>query len=421
MPENTLQNLHLALIGADMNCYSLARTFHEAYGIKTQAFGRYAMGETKYSRIVDFTAVLDIDTDPVLLSTMQAYADARRGCPKLILGCTDDYAAMAIRNREALTKMGFIVPYITAQLMDKLVSKDSFYEYCDQYQIPYPATVVVTPAQAQHEGELLHVFATLPFGYPLIIKPASSIDYWKSPFPGMEKVYFSRNAEESVRITKSIYASGYPGTLIVQDLIPGGDCEMRVLTAYCDKNSKVKMVCLGNVMLEEHTPRAIGNHAAILTEYNEDLMQKLAHFLEDIGYTGFANFDIKFDSRDGQYKVFEINLRQGRSNYYVTGAGQNLAKLLVEDRVLGQDLGQPILFSGEAYWHSVPNDIVWEYTASPALVAKAKKLVAKGKETTALDYPYDTRLNPLRWLYIKEHYRRYRAKYETYCPKPDRP
>ena len=59
------------------------------------------------------------------------------------------------------------------------------------------------------------------------------------------------------------------------------------------------MMCLGHVGLEEHTPRALGNHAAIITEYNAPLMEKLKAFLEAIEYTGFANFDIKYDTRDG--------------------------------------------------------------------------------------------------------------------------
>ena len=44
MPEQ--KPLIPVLIGADMNCYSMARTFHEAYGVTSCAFGRWAMGET---------------------------------------------------------------------------------------------------------------------------------------------------------------------------------------------------------------------------------------------------------------------------------------------------------------------------------------------------------------------------------------
>ena len=56
------------LIGADMNCYTLARAFHEAYGVRSYAFGRWAMGDTMYSRLVRFTAVPDTVTISIPLS-----------------------------------------------------------------------------------------------------------------------------------------------------------------------------------------------------------------------------------------------------------------------------------------------------------------------------------------------------------------
>ena len=93
--------------------------------------------------------------------------------------------------------------------------------------------------------------------------------------------------------------------MIIQEFIPGDDSYMRVLNAYVGKDGKVKLMCLGNPILEEHSPEGIGSYATILTTYDKELMDQVRFFLEDIGYTGFANFDMKYDIRDKQYKLLK--------------------------------------------------------------------------------------------------------------------
>ena len=103
-------------------------------------------------------------------------------------------------------------------------------------------------------------------------------------------------------VLDKVYASGYPDTMIIQDFIPGDDSYMRVLTNYSDRNGKVKLMCMGHVLLEEPPPHGIGNHAVILNEPCGPIAEKIKAFLEDIGYVGFSNFDIKYDSRDGSFR-----------------------------------------------------------------------------------------------------------------------
>ncbi len=400
------------LIGADMNCYNMARAFHEAYGIVSYAFGRWQMGETMYSRIVNFTAVPEIDSEEVLLKTVSDFANKNSNYKCIVLGCTDDYASLLMDVKDKLPQ-NCIAPYIDAKLREKLVNKADFYRYCDEFDILYPKTFVAASALKKHEitAEIIG------FEYPIIIKPSSSIRYWKFPFDGMKKVYFANSEEEAQGILSEIYASGYDDEMILQDTIPGDDSFMRVLTAYVDKNHKVKMMCLGHVGLEEHTPKALGNHAAIITEYNEELMFKLKDFLEKINYTGFANFDVKYDERDGTYRLFEINLRQGRSNFYVTGAGLNLAEFIVKDYVQNIDLGECNYFKGEHFWHSVPRGVVFKYVRDAKFIQRAKQLCNQGNESISLNYKYDLSMNFKRIAYYIVHQHRYYKKFETYYKK----
>ena len=147
-------------------------------------------------------------------------------------------------------------------------------------------------------------------------------------------------------------------------------------------------MALGHVLLEEHTPHGIGNHAVIINEYNEDVTVKIKKFLEDINFVGFSNFDIKYDEKDGKYKVFEINVRQGRSNYYVTGSGNNIVKYLVEDYIENKDI--PFKIAKErCLWSVVPKYVMFKYIKPQQYKDEMRELIKEGKITNSLDYKVD--------------------------------
>ena len=191
------------------------------------------------------------------------------------------------------------------------------------------------------------------------------------------KVYTAATPAEAAEIVKTIYASGYPDRMVLQKMVPGGDDHMRVLTAFSDENGKVRAMCLGHTMVEEHTPHGLGNHAAIVSEDTTSLplVENIRKMLEACRYTGFSNFDIKYSGIPGDYRVFEINLRQGRSNYYVTATGMNIARLVVEK---WNDGGTDcVLNKNEVFWHHVPAQVAFTYTEDKDLVARAKALKAQ--------------------------------------------
>ena len=327
----------------------------------------------------------------------------------VLFGCTDDYAAMIIRNRDELSD--FITPYPPAHLLSSISKKAEFYETCDRFGLPYPQTVILEKAADDYSPE------ALGFPYPIIVKPSSSVDYWKFPFDGMKKVYTANSPEEAKKIVDEIYASGYPEKMILQEMIPGGDSHMRVFTTFSDRRGKVRAMCLGHTMLEEHTPKGLGNHAAILTEPVSTLpiAEKIKNMLESIGYTGYANFDIKCGDDPTDFRLFEINLRHGRSNYYMTAAGVNVAELACEVyESEGDDCNR---CENEVFWHLIPKSVAYAYTDDEAMVEKAKALTKAGKESSSLWYPADMLKSPLRLLCVLEQLRRQKKKYRTYCKK----
>ena len=176
------------------------------------------------------------------------------------------------------------------------------------------------------------------------------------------------------------------------------------------------MMCLGRCILEEHTPYGIGNYRAIISEGNEEIYITIQNFLENIKYVGFSNFDLKYDYRDKTFKLFEINIRQGRSSYFTTAAGLNMAKYLVDDYILNSSEKTDYNYN-KFLWLHTPIKILKKYIYNKDTLNEALKLIKEKKYKYTLKNPKDSSL--IRNFWINRIYNKDYKTYKLYPPKKD--
>ena len=373
------------ILGSDENAYGTARLFREAYPDVTPLLLCAAvLTPTRHSRLFAIEQVDGLDRDDVFPDALSRVLEREgEGYEKLlVISCGDYYTGLLCRHSERFA--GRIANrFVPRELLDTFDTKDKFYALCDKYGLAYPRTVVCTPEERES------VVDRLPFGFPIVVKPenGNASEYLHCSFEGKKKVYFFSDREQYRTMVRAMNDSGYRGKLVLQEFIPGGDDAMRVLNTYSDLDGKVRAMCLGQPLLEYYDPKSIGNYAAILSRGDRALYEKMQAFLEELGYVGFANFDMKYDRREGRYVLFEINPRLGRSNFFCRAAGINMMRLLTEDVVYGRR-GDCLYNDTTALWMNVPPALIRRYVSSPELRAE----VAQHRATHTLFCPGDLSL-----------------------------
>ncbi|MDQ5984151.1 MAG: D-aspartate ligase [Eubacteriales bacterium SKADARSKE-1] len=376
------------ILGSDITAYSLVRSFYQEYKVKPLVIHMSKNNYSVKSCFCDDFYVENLEKPEILLSTLEQVGSKYSNKKLILFGCGDWYVRCIIENKESLSKY-YVIPYIDENLMNEIVLKDKFYEICEELDIPHPDTFVYDCKE--------NTPLTFDFKYPVIAKNANSALYHYAKFPGKKKVFTFNNKEDLEKMLENVRTSSYDYKFLIQDRIPGDDSNMRVLTCYSDRNGKVRFAALGHVLLEEHVPTALGNPCCIINEVNEEVVAQATKFLEHIGYTGFSNFDLKYDQRDGKYKFFEINIRLGRSNFYVTGSGFNVTKFIIEDLICENEIPYTIADNTEHIFSIVPKCVIKKYVSDEHAREKALRLIKNHKWSNPLFYNKERNLK--HWIF----------------------
>lgn len=318
------------VLGTDFGAYGIVRGFYEILNQKISVIGKSKLAAIDQSSLVTVETHEDIYNLETFIEIMHAkYVQlTANNAPKpyILVPVGDIYVSLVAEAKAYLSREFFIYTMDPWEV-EQLSNKREFQRIASEINILVPETLAI---EVTHDVEWI-IKKAKNLTYPMILKPEESVDWMLVEFAEKEKVFTVNSCEETVSIVSAIRAAGYTHALLLQEYIDGLDSNMWTLNAYVDQNHKVRFTALGNVLLEDHTDYAKGNYLAILPDYNEQLIEDATRFLEYVEYTGFADFDIKYNERNGKYYFFEINLRQGRSSYFAFLNGINLAEFPVKD------------------------------------------------------------------------------------------
>lgn len=311
------------IMGGDIGAYALGREFHEAYGTTAISLIEEPIGIIKYSKIFKHVALPTLaehDIDAAL-ETIKA---ANPG--KTILLMTNSEACIPSLLDACKRHPEIVSPTPSAEVIEITSDKFKFADLCRAHNLDTPETELVELA-----GDTQIAPTNLPF--PVVAKPAFSPEYAPYLNRGFKKVYFIEAQEELDELWVSLRNAGFKGTFLVQELIGGDDTYMDSITLYIDSGGNTTLFGGANVLLEDHAPAMLGNPVAMITAPMDGIWEKSAAMLSELGYRGFANFDIKRDPTDGRKLFLEVNPRIGRNSYYNAAAGINPMVHAVEDLV----------------------------------------------------------------------------------------
>ncbi|MFD9795923.1 ATP-grasp domain-containing protein [Streptomyces sp. NPDC059070] len=234
--------------------------------------------------------------DPGALVRGLAGIGRRIGRPAVLVP-TDEEAAVLIAEHRAELAGPFLFPAVDPALPRRLASKRGLHELCVEHGVPSPAAAF-PDSYGEVEDFARHA------RFPLVAKNREA---------------FVRRARPAVRGTTRVESAAHllalargwgerPG-VVLQEYLPREDAEDWIVHAYFDENAAPLAMFTG-VKVRAWPPHA-GMTATAYVVDNPELALLAEQFVKRIGYSGIADLDLRFDRRDGRYKLLDFNPRMG--------------------------------------------------------------------------------------------------------------
>jgi predicted ATP-grasp superfamily ATP-dependent carboligase len=211
----------------------------------------------------------------------------------LLVPMNDDYVDMLPRHADVLAEH-YLLTMPSPERMALLGDKEQQFRAAWRAQVDTPRTAFI------HGPEDLAAAAEeVPF--PALLKPATPLAFRRRV--GRKVITMVGPDELEAAYER---ASGF-GTLLLQELVPGGDEQLYNVSSYLDKAQR-PLAVFTRRKLRQH-PRDFGDIRFGESVWVPEVADAGLRLLRELGYQGISGVEFKQDPRDGRYKLMEINAR----------------------------------------------------------------------------------------------------------------
>src|SRR5881275_2894625 len=253
---------------------------------------------------------------------------ARKIGRRSILTCANDVSRVFLAKYADRLKDDFILPEMSLEMVQALSDKKQMYLLCKKYGVPTAETLF-----PQNRDDILRWSESGQISFPVMLK---GIDGFLLERRQLPKMLIARSLEDLLRNYDSMETPGAPN-LMLQEYIPGGDDSIWMFNGYFNQRSECLVGFAGRKLRQY--PVNTGSTSLGICLRNEAVESSTKKLMKAVSYRGVLDIGYRYDARDGQYKLLDVNPRIGATfRLFVAEDDMDVARAMYLDLT-----GQPVV------------------------------------------------------------------------------
>lgn len=288
-------------------------------GVAVHAVCSPPRGPASYSAYCKSVAMWDFaHADPQDTVSFLLEVAGKIGQRSILIPTWDEMAVFTAEYHRVL-KAGFIYPQQSGELARSLCDKKEMARLAREFGVPTP--------QADFPRSLDDVLQYLESArFPVMLKGIDGNKLKERTGKKMVIVYSPRQLREMYLALEDPASPN----LMLQEYIPGGDDRIWMFNGYFNSESECLAGFTGRKLRQ--TPIHTGMTSLGVCLENEVVANTTKQFMRALGYKGILDIGYRYDSRDCQYKVLDVNPRIGATfRLFLAENGIDVARALYLD------------------------------------------------------------------------------------------